>query len=678
MIAAAEKEVLAYRRDNEGMKGALRARGLRVPEELKGKEKDVVVGEVRIAAAEETPVEEPSYEEFQQEQTDTQVFSAEEQQMLPEDVSMAQSLDYDPYPPADLFGDVNMGDITVTMSKDATLGTPCFQISSSSTSSLSTPVRPATPDQLSPEQEIIAINLILAMEHICWDHFHPRQYPRHADATKAASGHTMMASTMCMSSAPERVYRSIRRREVETQHTWHASGAGSSLTLRSLLSLAKTLNPGDIELTPVQAWFELAARYGAQALMQEPVIEALKREFCGVVDCIHFGAIIERDAFESVVARVMAEVGVPELPWEGMDVDVVVIHGTSDGSAQVDHEIQIGAEDNSPVDDGAEVQSIASSSTSLSESLRDYHFENGRTYHRYKEGKYHFPNDEKENDRLDLQHHLALLTLGGKLGLAPPCDPAYKVRRALDIGTGTGIWAIQFADDHPETEVLGVDLSPTQPDFVAPNVKFEVDDIEDEWTYTKPFEYIHSRHMTSSLADWKANITPGGYLELQEAEMAFLSDDDTLPADSALVRFGELLRGAGTKFGRNFVVASELKGLMADVGFENVTLSKYKWPLGTWPKDPHFKEIGMFSHENAMMAADGLAMAPLTRAYEWTRDEVEVFLVDVRKDLKNRAYHAYVPMYFLVGRKPMTADKEHSPAPAATPAAAQASEETTT
>ncbi|KAF4819494.1 hypothetical protein CGCSCA5_v004338 [Colletotrichum siamense] len=352
MIAAAEKEVLAYRRDNEGMKGALRARGLRVPEELKGKEKDVLVGEVRIAAAEETPVEEPSYDEvmqqpvevhpcqpqhshvpapppqqqqqFQQEQTDTQVFSAEEQQMLPEDVSMAQPLDYDPYPPADLFGNVNMGDITVTMSKDATLGTPCFQISSSSTSSSSsTPLRPATPDQLSPEQEIIAINLILAMEHICWDHFHPRQYPRHADVTKAASGHTMMASTMCMSSAPERVYRSIRRREVETQHTWHAhSGAGSGLTLRSLLSLAKTLNPGDIELTPVQAWFELAARYGAQALMQEPVIEALKREFCGVVDCIHFGAIIERDAFESVVARVMAEVGVPELPWEGMDVDV--------------------------------------------------------------------------------------------------------------------------------------------------------------------------------------------------------------------------------------------------------------------------------------------------------------------------------------------------------------------
>lgn len=53
----------------------------------------------------------------------------------------------------------------------------------------------------------------------------------------------------------------------------------------------------------------------------------------------------------------------------------------------------------------------------------------------------------------DLQHHIALLTLDGDLGLAPPCQPDYKFSRALDVGTGTGIWAIQLADDHPEAEV---------------------------------------------------------------------------------------------------------------------------------------------------------------------------------------------------------------------------------
>lgn len=81
-----------------------------------------------------------------------------------------------------------------------------------------------------------------------------------------------------------------------------------------------------------------------------------------------------------------------------------------------------------------------------------------------------------------MQHHICLITLGGRLGLAPPCQPDVKVNRVLDVGTGTGIWAIQFGDDHPEAEassnmmmdfgcvltvdqVLGVDLSATQPDM---------------------------------------------------------------------------------------------------------------------------------------------------------------------------------------------------------------------
>ncbi|KAF6838462.1 methyltransferase domain-containing protein [Colletotrichum musicola] len=357
--------------------------------------------------------------------------------------------------------------------------------------------------------------------------------------------------------------------------------------------------------------------------------------------------------------------------------------------AQVDHEVQIVPEDNTDASISSWSQSLASSTTSLADSIRDYHFENGRSYHRYKEGKYHFPNDEKENDRLDLQHHLALLTLGGRLGLAPPCDPEYKVGRALDVGTGTGIWAIQYADDHPETEVklpaivlfvaantwgnLGVLVQwLTFERRVAPNLRFEVDDIEEEWTYSQPFHYIHSRHMTSSLADWKEyitncfnNLTPGGYLELQEAEMAFLSDDASLPADAALVRFAELVKAAGAKFGRRFVVASELRDLMREVGFQDVSLSRYKWPMNDWPRDARFRELGMWNFQNGMAAADGLALAPLTRAHGWTREEVEVFLVDVRADLRNKRYHTYVPMYFLVGRKPLEEVSSAGETPAA-------------
>jgi len=52
----------------------------------------------------------------------------------------------------------------------------------------------------------------------------------------------------------------------------------------------------------------------------------------------------------------------------------------------------------------------------------------------------------------DLQHHLFTLTLGGKLYLSPIGDDK-PLSRALDAGTGTGVWAIDFADAHPETEV---------------------------------------------------------------------------------------------------------------------------------------------------------------------------------------------------------------------------------
>ncbi|KAF4993763.1 hypothetical protein FGRMN_6237 [Fusarium graminum] len=123
---------------------------------------------------------------------------------------------------------------------------------------------------------------------------------------------------------------------------------------------------------------------------------------------------------------------------------------------------------------------IASSTQSISSSILSYRLENGRTYHRYKEGKYHLPNDQVENERLDLQHHLFLLTFGDRLGLAPPNRADTPAKRVLDLGTGTGIWVIDYADENPGAEIIGVDLSPIQPNFVPPNARFIIDDIDEE------------------------------------------------------------------------------------------------------------------------------------------------------------------------------------------------------
>ncbi|KAK4624293.1 Methyltransferase pytC [Fulvia fulva] len=144
---------------------------------------------------------------------------------------------------------------------------------------------------------------------------------------------------------------------------------------------------------------------------------------------------------------------------------------------------------------GSDTTSIT---TSLSESIYNYRKEHGRTYHAYKDGKYIFPNDERENDRLDLQHHLLRITYANRLFFSPLGKP----KRCLDVGTGTGIWAIDFADEFPECEVLGIDLSPGQPTLVPPNVKFVVDDAEDLWLYDEKFDFVHVRLMSGCFSDW--------------------------------------------------------------------------------------------------------------------------------------------------------------------------------
>lgn len=69
------------------------------------------------------------------------------------------------------------------------------------------------------------------------------------------------------------------------------------------------------------------------------------------------------------------------------------------------------------------------------------------------------PNDESEQDRLDLSHGMFKLIMRDKLYLAPISKPS----RILDIGTGTGIWAIEMGDEFPDADIIGTDLSPTQP-----------------------------------------------------------------------------------------------------------------------------------------------------------------------------------------------------------------------
>ena len=69
-------------------------------------------------------------------------------------------------------------------------------------------------------------------------------------------------------------------------------------------------------------------------------------------------------------------------------------------------------------------------------------------------------NNKDELDRLDMFHHLLTLRCNDKLHLAPiNAHP----QRILDLGTGTGIWAVEMGDLYPSadvsTSIISTDLA---------------------------------------------------------------------------------------------------------------------------------------------------------------------------------------------------------------------------
>lgn len=227
------------------------------------------------------------------------------------------------------------------------------------------------------------------------------------------------------------------------------------------------------------------------------------------------------------------------------------------------------------------------------------------------------PNDENAQDNLDLFHHIFALTLHGRLFLAP-IGP--NPQRVLDLGTGTGIWAIDFADQFPSASVVATDLSPIQPSDVPPNLEFQIDDFTLPWTFRKEsFDFVHARCIYGSVADYPSlygsvmeHLKPGGWFEQAEISVVPKSEDGSIKGTS-LEQWGPLAYEVGEKFGKSFKIAEESLGLMEQAGFVNVRRETFKWPIGPWPAERRMKEIGAYNRLGWDEGVNGWSMFLYTK-----------------------------------------------------------------
>jgi ubiquinone/menaquinone biosynthesis C-methylase UbiE len=111
-------------------------------------------------------------------------------------------------------------------------------------------------------------------------------------------------------------------------------------------------------------------------------------------------------------------------------------------------------------------------------------------------------------------HHLGALDLALE-DLPPP-------RRALDLGTGTGVVALALADRYSEAEIVGIDLSPGMieearrklPPELAGRVRFEVGDASALACPDGDFELVVLSNMIPFADELARVVAPGGTLVL--------------------------------------------------------------------------------------------------------------------------------------------------------------------
>lgn len=252
-------------------------------------------------------------------------------------------------------------------------------------------------------------------------------------------------------------------------------------------------------------------------------------------------------------------------------------------------------------------------------------------------------------------HHIFRMILGGDLYRSPLNSP----QNVLDIGTGTGIWALAFADENPHAEVLGTDLSPIQPTWTAPNCRFIIDDAESEWPPTRPYDFIHQRNMVGSIANWELlyrqgfrHLAPGGWYEAQEFDVWFQAQGDPLPEDNPIVKWQHLLDEASLLFGKRLNCTAEMTQAFTKVGFVDVAHEVYKVPIGKWPKARKPKQLGIYLQAQMVDSLEAVSLAYFTRVLGWSKEETLVFISQVRKEFENDNRHLYVYCHFLRGRKP--------------------------
>lgn len=177
---------------------------------------------------------------------------------------------------------------------------------------------------------------------------------------------------------------------------------------------------------------------------------------------------------------------------------------------------------------------------------------------------------------------------------------------------------------------------------VPPNCHFLVDDAEKTWDDSKKYNLVHLRYMEGAFTDWPwifeqamTVLEPGGIIEVHGLDFRPYAQEGKVPEE--ILTWIAQLYDFTEERGRPMDVIGGYQTWMKEAGFEDVQKHEFVQPLGPWPKDKKYKEIGILNLEATLNGIEAYTLEPF-REGGWSLQETTLLIALVR--------HAYQKNWF--------------------------------
>ncbi|KAG8953822.1 hypothetical protein FRC04_001452 [Tulasnella sp. 424] len=263
---------------------------------------------------------------------------------------------------------------------------------------------------------------------------------------------------------------------------------------------------------------------------------------------------------------------------------------------------------------------------------------------------YLLPGDAEEHARLDAQHSAITLMFGGLFPsqAQEEIEKSFKAERedtnvtVLDIGTGSGVWAMALAKQFPNTDVIGLDIVPVNPSSEPPpnclHVRALLQGIKD---YTALFQQIARL------------LQPGGVLLVVEPTYAGYDGDKNRilakePGEPGFTWFHRMFTFAKqATMARNpsLCLIEKVGQLLTDMGgetWQSVQTVDAFIPIGIWSTDPIERLAGDFMRQNALQAREALRSMFLSSGL--TAEDVDQFVHGLTDELTEARVQQYLKL----------------------------------